>query len=429
MTNRPTLVRGLNRWHLTGLAVNNIIGAGIFGLPTTAAKLLGVASPLGFVLSAAIVYLVVLCFAEAAGYFRETGGPYLYSRAVFGKFVGFEVGWAAWLARVSSFAANTNLLLTYLGFFIPGVISGLQRGAVLIAVPAVLGILNIIGVKSSARVGGVFALTKVGTLALFGIIGLAFVKWNTFSGISVPENAHWGEAVLLLIYAYMGFEGSVMPAGESENPVRDNAWSLIVALAVCASIYVVIQTVAVGTVPDLATADRPLIASGVMILGPIAGALISILVCISVIGNLSANALITPRLTYAFAERGDFPALFAKLHPIYRTPVASIVLFTVVSMILAISGTFVWLVALSVVARLATYILTCLAVPALRKHSPGQPGFRLPMGPLIPLAGVLACLWLLSHASSTDLRVFVVAAMVGAGLYLLRTRRRTHGQL
>src|ERR1044071_4819644 len=137
-TSSPSLVRAMTRWDLTALAVNGIIGAGIFGLPATAAKLLGYASPLSFILCAAIVFVFVLCFAEVASHFTETGGPYLYGRAIFGSFVGFEVGWSVWLARVSAFASNSNILVAYLSFFIPQVASGFGRAAVLISVPAVL---------------------------------------------------------------------------------------------------------------------------------------------------------------------------------------------------------------------------------------------------------------------------------------------------
>src|SRR5206468_390622 len=151
----PSLIRAMTRWDLTALALNGIIGSGIFGLPATAAKLLGYASPLAFILCAAIVYVFVLCFAEVASYFTETGGPYLYGRAIFGSFVGFEVGWSVWLARVSAFATNANILVAYLGFFLPQVATGAGRAAVLIIVPAILTFINIRGVSGGAKVGGV----------------------------------------------------------------------------------------------------------------------------------------------------------------------------------------------------------------------------------------------------------------------------------
>src|SRR5207248_2163924 len=173
---------------------------------------------------------------------------------------------------------------------------------------------------------------------------------------------------------------------------------------------------------DLASSDKPLVDSGQVFLGSIAGALISTLVCVSVIGNLSANALGAPRITYALAEHGDFPALFAKLHPAYGTPAISIAFFSVVAMILALSGTFVWLATVSVVARLATYLVTCLAVPALRRRSAQRSSFSIPLGPIIPIAGVLLSIWLFTQASSADLRAFVLACVAGAVLYLARPR-------
>lgn len=417
------LVRGMTRWDLAGICINGIIGAGIFGLPSAAARMLGVSSPIAFVLCGIVVYVLVLCFAEASSRFTETGGPYLYSRTVFGPFVAFEVGWAMWLARLSAFAANSNLLVSYLGFFIPQVTSGLGRAVVLIVFPAVLMVINIRGVTGGARFGTIFAVLKVGALVLFGIVGLAFVDWNRFSGVSLSPEANWGGAILLLIYAFTGFENSVIPAAEAKDPVKDLPWAMTIALGVCAIIYVAVQTVAVGTVPDLASSQRPLADSAQNFLGPSAGGLISLLVCISVIGNLSASAVTNPRITYAFAERRDFPAVFGKLHPVYGTPVVSIVFFLAGATILAISGTFVWLVALSVVARLASYLVTCLAVPVLRKRLAAPPGFKVALGPVIPVVGVLLCIWLFTEAAISDLRAFALASLAGAVLYLARPRR------
>ena len=145
--------------------------------------------------------------------------------------------------------------------------------------------------------------------------------------------------------------------------------------------------------------------------------------CVSIIGNLSSNSLSTPRLTYAFAEQGDFPALFGKLHRFHRTPVVSIVFFTIVSAFLAISGTFVWLVTVSVVARLVSYLTTCLAVPFLRRRYAEESSFRIPLGPVIPAMGVLLCAWLIIHADARDIRAFALASVAGALLYLGRPRR------
>ena len=417
-----SLVRAMTRWDLTALATNGIIGAGIFGLPSSAAQMLGVSSPVAFVLCAIVVYVFVLCFAEAAGHFTETGGPYLYARTIFGPFIGFEVGWSLWLSRVSAFAANSNVLVSYLGFFIPQVTSGLARAFVLVLVPFILAIINVRGVSGGARFGRILAAVKVGALVLFGAAGLVFVDWSRLSGMSFSPSANWGGAILLLIYAFTGFEHAVIPAAEAKNPRKDLAWALILALGICAAIYLAVQVVALGTVPDLATSQRPLADSALNFAGAIAGGLISLLVCVSVIGNLSALILVSPRLTYAFSERKDFPVLFGKLHPAYGTPAASIIFFAVIGSILAISGTFVWLVTVSVVARLANYLVTCLAVPVLRKRSVEPAQFQIPFGPVVPVTGVLLCVWLFTKAAWTDIRSFALASGIGALLYLARPR-------
>jgi basic amino acid/polyamine antiporter, APA family len=423
--NTPGLVRAMTRRDLTALAVNGIIGAGIFGLPATAARLLGYASPLGFILCAAVVFVFVLCFAEVASHFTETGGPYLYGRTIFGSFVGFEVGWTVWLARVSAFATNSNILVAYLSFFIPQVGAGAGRAAVLIAVPAMLALINARGVAGGARFGVVFAAAKLAALILFAAVGLAYVDWGRVSNMAVPPNANWGVAILGLIYTFTGFEYAVIPAAEAKDPRRDLGWSLVAALSVCAVIYLAVQLVALGTLQmnELTASASGLADAGRSFLGPLAGGLISLLACISVIGNLSALVLVSPRLTLAFSERGDFPAIFARLHASYGTPVVSIVFFAAVGSILAIYGTFEWLVLLSVLARLANYIVTCAAAPILRKRLAEPPKFKLPLGAVIPVIGIALCVWLFLQAPNSSKMAFLYACIAGAALYVVRGRR------
>lgn len=413
----------MTRWDLTALAINGIIGSGIFGLPSIVARLLGVSSPIAFVVCGIIVYVFVLCFAEVASHFSETGGPYLYARTIFGPFAGFEVGWSVWLARVSAFAANSNVFIIYLGFFLPQLTSGLGRAAALVIIPLVLTVINIRGVRSGAHVGDIFAGAKVAALGLFVLVGFFFVDWSRFSGFGLPGTANFGAALLLLVYAFTGFEYAVIPAAEAKNPRKDIAWALITALGICAVIYISVQVVAIGTVPNLPAAPRALADSAQNMVGPIGGGVISLLVMVSVTGNLSALVLVSPRLTYAFSERRDFPAFFGKLHPEHKTPVVSIVFFAAIGSILAISGNFQQLATVSVVARLVNYIVTCAAVPILRKRSGAEGHFRMPFGPVIPILGIALAIWLLFQATRTDIIGFVIASVVGALLYLARPRK------
>jgi len=423
MPAQPQLVRAMTRLDLTALAINGIIGAGIFGLPSSVARLLGVSSPIAFVICGVMVYVFVLCFAEVASHFSETGGPYLYARTIFGPFIGFEVGWSVWLARVSAFAANSNVLIAYLAFFFPQFSSGAGRLAILAIIPAFLAIANIRGVKSGAQLGDAFAVLKIGVLSLFGIVGLFFVDWTRLSGMTLPDATNFGPAILLLIYAFTGFEYAVIPAAEAKDPRRDLAWALILALGICTLIYITVQVVALGTVADLPLAQRPLADSAQVFLGPVAGGVIALLVVISIIGNLSALMLVTPRLTYAFAEQRDFPAIFGQLHPSYSTPVVSIIFFAVASSLLAMYGRFEWLVAVSVVSRLGYYMVTCLAVPVLRRRPDSSAKFHLPLGATIPIIGLALGIWLLMQASAQNVIAFAGACVAGAILYLARPKK------
>ena len=413
----PTLVRALGRGDLTALAVNGIIGAGIFGLPSAVAGLLGGASPIAFVACAGIVAIIVLCFAEIASHFTETGGPYLYARSAFGPLVGFEVGWAIWLARVSAFAANANLLISYFGFFLPGADQGFMRVVLLTAVVGFLAGANARGVRLGAKLGDAFAVLKILPLIAFGTVGLFFVDWGAFSAIEAPASGSFGSAVLLLIYAFTGFEYAAIPAGEARHPKKDISWALIYALGIAAVIYLAVQVVAVGTLPSLAQSERPLADAGASFLGPVAGGVMAMAALISIFGNLSAVMLIGPRLTYAFAERGEFPKFFGGLHSRFRTPIASIVVFAVIVWLMALSGTFVWLATISVVARIGAYMVTCAAVPVLRKRSKTRPEFQLKFGPLLPALAIGLGIWLYAQTNLEDTLAFLVAIIVGSVIY------------
>ncbi len=422
------LVRVLGRGDLTALAINGIIGAGIFGLPSAVAALLGNASPIAFVACAAIVGIIVLCFAEVASHFTDTGGPYLYARSVFGPLVGFEVGWAIWLARISAFAANANLLISYFGFFVPGLSTGAGRIISITLVVALLAGINVRGVAMGAQFGDAFAIMKLLPLIAFGTVGMYFVDWGTYSAVQTPTSVSFGSAVLLLVYAFTGFEYAAIPAAEAKQPKKDVSWALIYALGIAAVIYVAVQIVAVGTYPELAQSERPLADAGQAFLGPIAGGVMAFAAMVSIMGNLSAVMLIGPRLTYAFAQQGEFPAFLGYLHSRFRTPIASIVLFAFLVWLLALSGTFVWLATISVVARLGAYMVTCAAVPVIRKRSSTRGEFQLMFGPLFPILAIVLGIWLYAQTNLADTLAFLVAVVVGSVLYFgMKTRKAPEG--
>jgi amino acid transporter len=425
---RPGLVRAIRRWDLTALAINSIIGAGIFGLPSEVYRRIGAYSLIAFVVCALVVTLIILCFAEVGSRFSETGGPYLYAREAFGPVVGFEVGWLIWVARLTAFAANSNLLVDYLGFFWPGATAGAGRVLVITLVIAGFTAINLTGVRNAANVGNFFTIAKLIPLLLFIGAGVFFLDPGRYSLAARPPFGEFSVSVLLLIYAFSGFEMAAIPGGEVRDPRRDIPRALLIAIAVVAVVYFMIQLVAIGTLPELASSSRPLAEAGSRFLGRAGGAVISLGALVSIAGNLFVILLVAARLPYAMAERHELPAFLAATHHRFRTPYVSVLVTSAVALVLALTGSFVYAATISVIARLLSYSMTAAALPVLR-YRKGIPPAQFPVrgGVVVAVLTLILSAWLLSHTSGRQARDAAIAAGFGLLLYLLPklTRRNS----
>ena len=214
MQNQPEadLVRGIRRWDLVALAINGIIGAGIFGLPSKVYSLIGAYSLIAFVVCALVVALIILCFAEVSSRFDETGGPYLYAREAFNPAVAFEIGWLFWLARVTAFAANCNLLISYLSYFWLSATNPFWRATVIVFVVTVLAIINLLGIREAAVFSNVFTVGKLVPIIIFVAAGLFFLNPGAYELGAPPTTGAFSQSVLLLVYAFTGFEMATIPA-------------------------------------------------------------------------------------------------------------------------------------------------------------------------------------------------------------------------
>ena len=418
-----TLVRALGRWSLTALVINAIIGSGIFGLPSIVAGYVGALSPLAYLIAATGMGLIMACFAEVASRFTAAGGPYLYAREAFGPLIGLQIGWLTWLVRITAAAANANLFVLYLAEFWPSAHEPLPRALLLTLLIGGLAAVNYRGVRVGAQVSNVFVLLKLVPLLLFIAVGVFSMKPIELRSPSASADA-WLHAVLVLVYAYGGFEAALLPMAEAKNPRRDAPFALGVALVVVTTIFTLIQVVVVGTLPDAAHTDRPLASAARAFSGTLGAWMISAGALISVYGYLSSMMLNAPRLTFALAERGDLPHIFAAIHPRFRTPHVSIVAFALLTWGLAIVGTFAWNVMLSAVARLFTYAATCLALIVLRRKGTEEPAFRLPQGPVWAILALAFSLILTTRMGSGDM----IALLVTSLLALANWAWRAHGQ-
>lgn len=423
MTNRSVspegLVRGIRRWDLVAVTINGIIGAGIFGLPSKVYSLIGSYSLIAFVVCGLVVMLIILCFAEVGSRFDQTGGPYLYAQQAFGPTVAFEVGWLIWLARLTAFAANCNLMISYLSFFWAPANSGLTRAVIIIGVVVALTALNVLGVRQAAIASNIFTIGKLVPMLIFIAIGLFFLHPQSFSLGARPSTGAFSQSVLLLLYAFTGFEMAVIPAGEIRNPQRDLPRALLIAMAVIAFTYILIQIVCIGTLPGLANSTKPLADAGQRFMGTAGAAIISAGAIISVVGNLNITVLSASRVPFAIAEQKQLPSVFARVHPRFFTPHISIVVTTVLMLALTLKSSFVAALTISTIARLVAYGVTCAALPVLRrKDEMPQAHFKLRGGPVIAIAALLLSAWLLLNSTLYESIVAIVAAAVGFAIYL-----------
>src|SRR5438477_919392 len=417
-TSPEGLIRGIRKWDLVAFTVNAVIGAGIFGLPAKAYSLIGAYSLIAFFACAFVVLLIILCFAEVSSRFDETGGPYTYARAAFGPTVAFEVGWLSWLARLTAFAANCNLMVSYLAFFWPAANNFWPRATVIVLVVLALTAINILGVRQAAIAGVVFTIGKLIPMLIFIAIVLFFLNPQPFSLGARPATGAFSQSVLLLLYAFTGFEMATIPAGEIRDPQKNLPRALLIATGVVACTYILIQVVCIGTLPGLGTSTKPLADAGQRFMGAAGAALISAGAMISIAGNLNVLVLSGSRIPFAFAEREQLPSIFARLHQRFFTPYISIVITAAVMLVLTLKSSFVAALTISAIARLVTYAATCAALPVLRRK-PDAPKalFRLPGGFLIAIAALLLSGWLLANSTLREGIQAAIAAAVGIAIF------------
>jgi amino acid transporter len=419
------LVRALGRWDLLALVINGIIGAGIFGLPAKIQALLGVYGLGAIVVCAAIIGMVILCFAEVASRFTETGGPFIYAGVAFGPLPGFLTGWVLWIARVTGCCAICSLLLQYLADLNPAMNQGPGRIATATVIIGGLTVIHVQGIRRAASFSNVLTVAKILPLLLFVALGLFHLDVTRFRPEGPPLNAHFAEAVLLLGFAFVGWESVVVAAGETQDPRRHLPWALMIGLVLVAVLYALIQLVCIGTLPQLSTSQRPLVDAGRTFLGPAGTLLITLGAAVSMLGTLNGSMITISRLPYAMAVAGQLPRALAATHARYRTPHVAVIFSALLVLGLTLSGQFVYLLTVSTISRLLVFGITCVALPALRRSTAVSPAkFLLPGGPVIPLAALASIAWLLASSSFAATRDVAGLTAVGALLYPIGRRRR-----
>ena len=411
------------------LIINGVIGSGIFGLPAKVFKETGVYSIAAFLVCAVAVFVIILCFAEVSSRFSKTGGPYLYALSSFGKLPAFLTGWLLLVTRFITYAALINLLVSYLSVFAAWFTLPEARIMVIVLFTLLLAYINHIGIRNTTRINNFLTISKLLPLLLFIVVGSFFIEPAQYEIKHIPDFSSFSSTVLLLVFAFGGFESVLVNSGEVKNPEKNLPFALLLAAVFITTIYILIQVVSIGTLPALATSDKPLAEAAGLFMGKSGASIIAIGAIFSVAGTLNAIMLVGSRLPYAFSEEKQFPGLFSFIHPKYKTPTWSLLLFMSITIIVSLNYSFLSAASLSAITRVMIYGIVCTTLILLRKKNPDQANFyKLKHGNTIAVAGILITLWLLSSSRLRELRDVGIAILAGLVIYILvnRSKKNNH---
>jgi len=405
------------------IALNGTIGAGIFALPAIAIERAGLFSPWIYVACGLLIMAIVFVFARVASYFSDTGGPVTYATKAFGPFVGFQAGWLLTLSRAAAFAANAHLMVTYAGWFWSPLADGTAHLVAVGLVCVLLTAINIIGIRQGMM--AIFALTvlKLLPLVLLVILGISQTNPEIFAGAEIPPLDSLGETMLIVFYAFVGFESAVIPAGEARNAKRDIPLALVRTILAITVFYFLIQLVTLSVAPEVAGSKTPLADVALILIGTAGAGILTLGAVFSITGNLTSSMLSAPRMLYAMGQLGSLPAWFGRIHPRFQTPANAILFYALFSLVLALSGGFVFLAVISTIVRLMVYVMCIATLPILhRKIGEYEGQFRLKGGMTVPAVALVVSLWLMTHASQQSWLATGAFMMLGGFLYLITTR-------
>jgi amino acid transporter len=386
------LIRGVGRWSLLGLLINLTLGAGVLGLPSKAFALVGLHSFTALAAAALAAAAIALCFAELGSRFTATGGPYLYVREAFGGTLGFAAGWLTWVTRPLSAATLLNLLIVYAAGFFPAASTEPWRTVIIVVLVTALTGVVLSGVRPSAWLSNVLAVGKFALLAGVAALGLAYLGEGVLPEPTPAAPKAFMEAVLLMAFAFIGFESVSIVAGEVKEPRRSYPFAILLGVTLIAALYGSLLLACVMLVPDLAASERPIADLARAAGGE--GAYLAVLAGAPfvLLGSIGVTCMLSPRMMFALAERGEAPSPLAAIHPRFRTPHWAVLLSGAVILLTTLFNDFLTALTFTALTRILLYIGSCAALLRLRATRPGEPApFRVPGGPVIPLLAIAAC--------------------------------------
>lgn len=422
------LLRAVGMWALAASIVNVTIGGGIFRLPAGVYASLGAASPIAYVVCAVMMGLIVVCFAEAGSRVSLTGGLYAYVETAFGPLVGFVSGVLLWAGMTSALSAVAVFFGDAVGALVPALASPGMRNTVIVVVLALFSGLNVLGVANATRFNVLMTVAKLAPLALLILVGLASLDAERLSIGAAPKAGDLARGSIFLMFAFLGIESALVPSGEVKDPARTMPRAIAIAMVGVVIVYLSVQLVTQSALgPALGTSKTPVADAGGALLGSWGRTLILVGSTVSMFGYVSGMTLAVPRMLYAFGRDGFLPAALASVHGRFRTPHVAIAVQLVISVAIAVTGTFERLAIVANGSILVVYAACALAVFQLRRRdvrSGGTP-FVAPLGGVVPALALIAIVWLMTGLTAPEWVALGVATALALVVYAMSRGRRT----
>lgn len=434
------LRRQLSTFDVTNLVVGSIIGADIYVAAALGAKLVGPASLLVWLLAGLMAVVIALAFSYSATILPRMGGPYSYIRDVAGPFSGFIVGWALFLAEWLSLAVFPVAFTRYFVSLVPAFIQYqvLLKGIFVIIILTT----NIFGVKAAGRFNDVLTIGKLAPLLLLMVLGTLIIGLHPGETLSnfIPfvkgDLANVGQALVLIFWAYAGFELSTLPADEIQDPQRTIPRAIIGGMLIVIVFYITTNFAIIGLVNQgtLSASTTPLIDAAKRIFGlspglALAGVLLmGVGALISIMGADESGTIGTSRLAYALSIDGLMPRSFSRLHPRFKTPYLGLIVICSTAFIASVVETLTDLINASVFLLSFVYLLTCASTMLLeRKHSPAAKNLKGQR--VIPVLGMVFSLILMTQVGLQQIIISLILIIVGIPLYIFFTPKKELSEL
>ena len=363
----------------------------------------------------AVVGLLALSLAEVASRYDVTGGPQYYAQVTFGPLTGFTVGWLFTLSSFASTALIAQIMLDYSAALWPSLAAPWPRAVAITVFIIVLAVINVRGVTHGAWLGNLLTIAKMLPLGLIALAGLWFAGWNDIPATEPRQPDGLSNALQLALFACVGFHVAAVVAGEMRDPCRDLPVSILGGLAIACLLYLLLMLACFGVLPDTAASALPLVDVAKAFVGPAGATLMAAAAVVSCAGGLAVQMLVGPRYIFALGEAGDLPRPIIVVHGAFRTPHVAIITYAALSWLLTITGTFKYLLAIFVIARMLAYGSTAAALIVLRRRE-GPAPVPVRGGGVVSVLALLACAAIVLTTSWAAVRDVAIALAVGLAI-------------